>query len=680
MPSRPIESLPALTPTGHDHVPLTAPIRRWRVFHAKLEQRAAVDAPSLDLSTFDSVPERLTFHGQELPPHDLAQSDPILDLGPLTVPGGWRYRENAAWLFAEVDRETSDEWMLSYGADWFCQWWCNGEVVAGTFQRDGNRTQPPTPLDHDLTLPLRAGRNLIAVEVLSGGSGFTLLTADAAGRLNEARAQRAAKHHAKQRQRRDAIRGPARVTVDAGRTIGAMARPERHPSIAIQMAEPATIDAWRQHVGRAEFVRLFGAIRHEFFTDGPDARPPDDDLIADRLRRLAEMSDHLMTPLPEAGLDAVVAGELSLGAYERRVAAALTRLRVEAPTCRWIEVYNECEVRERPVDDDLYFELYRRACRAANAADAAHPALPPLRIGGPSPCQFNVQRIRGLIQRVGASDDPAVRLDFVAWHQYLFRHEDRPADLVTDEVDQVRRWLAEAGLPQDLPMHLTESGVFPTNRGSDAYADDLLAQASGSLTLHRLYMDQPPIRPYQWTWFHANPRKNQFVPTLERLDKQADRSSGPGDPIRDAIRPHASDAPGRLTPFGYAAVLLSRLPETRVHAEATPRETGGLGAYAIAAADDRRLNVLVWNYQFVAYDDPEHYDVSLETQLPADWPDRPIRVQRWVIDKSHGHYLGGEPALHAIDGGNATPRDNRVKLRFALPQNAITLLELLRPA
>ncbi|MEM6333225.1 MAG: hypothetical protein AAF823_07805 [Planctomycetota bacterium] len=672
-------STPADASARRDSVLLKAPIRRWRVFHARLDRRAPVDEPSLDLSGFDSIPSRLEFGGESLSPHELVQAETTLDLGPLTVPGGWRYRENAAWLFAEVDRDAPEEWVLSFGADWFCQWWCNGQAVAGTFQPRGNRAQPPSPLDHDLTLPLRAGRNLIAVEVLSGGGGFMLHTADADGRLDEARAVREAEHAAEKRRRRDAIRGPARVSVDANRAIGMMARPERHPSIAIQMAEPATIDAWQRHVGRAEFVRLFGAIRHEFFEQGPDATPPANDSLADRLGRLTAMADQIMTPLPGAGLDAVVVGETSLDAYEKILTAALTHLRREAPTCRWIEVYNECEVREQPIDEELYFELYCRVCRAASAADAAHPDLPPLQIGGPSPCQFKEERIRGLIQRVGASGDPSVRLDFVAWHQYLFRHEDRPADLVIGEAERVRGWLAEAGLPRNLPMHLTESGVFPTNRGSEAYADDLLAQASGSLTLHRFYMDQPPVRPYQWTWFHANPRKNQFVPTIERLDKQADMSSGPGDPIREAIRPYATEDPDRLTPFGHSATLLARLPKTRVHAEATPREAGGLGVHAIACIDDHRLGVLVWNYQFVAYDDPEHYEATLEVALPSSWPAGPVRLRRWCIDKQRGHYLGGDPSLTPLEPETLDPRSGVASIEFSLPQNAIVLMELSRP-
>lgn len=659
---------------------LTPPVQRWKAFHAALVAPGSNERPNLDLADLEQVPDTLQFHGRKLEGVELTQDTPELDLAPLTVPDGYKFRHNLAWLFAEVHSDTDRAWALSFGANWFAAWWCNGERVADTYRPQGN-AQEPRAIDHDLVLPLRKGTNLIAVEVLSGSGGFALLCADAHGRLTEVRAAAEKAQAQARRARREAIRGPAVVEVDATQPMGPLTRPERHPSISLAMADETTVQAWVREVGRPTIARVFGAIRPGYLEDTPGHRADEHDAVSERgqstrLRRLADACEEMMTPLPMRAARRLIDAEISEADYLERLTRALRELRVTALNCVWIEVFNESEVGDQAVGDDDYFYLYTLACRAATRVDREYASLPALKIGGPSPCQFNRSRIKGLIDRVAASSDPAVRLDFLAWHQYLFRREDQPAE-VSIESEEARRWLREAGLRDDLTIHITESGVFPTNRGTEEYDKDLITQAAGVLTLHYYYQNQRRVFPYQWTWFHANPRKNQFIPSLHLLDTARQGRSQPGDPIRVAMRPHCDDRVDRFTPFGHAARLQAMLPGTRVHADATPRESQGLGMYALAAADDDRLAILVWNYQFTHYDQPEDYRVNLRIRLPEAWSEH-TKLTHWPIGLRHAHYLTADETLTPAQTRTLPVSEHRIEWAFDLPQNEISLISIER--
>lgn len=652
---------------------LAVPFTRWRVFHERAGDLADANSPFLDLSHLRELPAELAVAKRRLEGVNLEQSSTALDLSPLTLPRGFALRRDRAWLFSRIDAEAERTWELSFGADWFAAWWCNGRQVASTFRAGGNQQVPPSPLDHDLTLELQPGPNLVAVEVLSGGDGFALLTADTGGRRAELRESKAAQRQAADAERRDAIRGPGRVRIDATEVQSTWVRPERYPSVSLWMAEPETVQAWAEHVGRPSIARVFGAVRCPAYNEA-EPTPEEETQRLKRLRDLSSRCDELLTPLPWMPARDVMKGRLEEGEFASRLRRGLCELREVAPNCCWIEVFNETEVGHKHLDDDEYFHVYRLVCHTAVDVDRAFPGLPPLRLGGPCACSFNRARIRGLIQRIGESRDPSVRLDFVSWHQYLFRSEDRPA-AVAGEADAVRAWLRDAGLAEGLPLFIDESGVFPVNRGTEQFANDLLTQCAGVLSLHYHYQERAGVHPFQWTWFHANPRKNQFAPTLRHLPLVAQGGREHDASLERLWVRLADDRPDRFMPFGHVARLQARMPEKRVRADAQPREAGGLGLYAIAAAEPGRIAALVWNYQFASYEDPQSYDVRVSVDLPPSWRDARYRETRYQIDLKRAHPLSDQADLAADPIASGRVSGASIETRLSLSQNAITLLE-----
>jgi len=92
-------------------------------------------------------------------------------------------------LLATLDAEKEGEVRFGAGADWWMKWWVNGEAVYDTLQ-EGNGAWPPSVLHHVFTARLKAGRNLLAVKVVSGSGSFAL----AAGGPQERRDERGRKN------------------------------------------------------------------------------------------------------------------------------------------------------------------------------------------------------------------------------------------------------------------------------------------------------------------------------------------------------------------------------------------------------------------------------------------------------------------------------------------------------
>lgn len=91
-----------------------------------------------------------------------------LDIGKLA--GGFGERRPAV-AFAYLDAPRAMKLPAAASADWYMAWFVNGQKVYDTLE-SGNRHG--SLADHSFDLPLRAGRNTLAVVVLSGSQGWSL--------------------------------------------------------------------------------------------------------------------------------------------------------------------------------------------------------------------------------------------------------------------------------------------------------------------------------------------------------------------------------------------------------------------------------------------------------------------------------------------------------------------------
>ncbi len=157
-----IQPLPVRIEVG----PLVQPIvwpQRWTIFLNV--------SPDTNLAGVDAIPS--TLGGAKA--IALTPINHTLDFFKACGPG-WKVRERSvavAMAMVESDREQTVT--LGASADWWMQWFGNGEPVYDTLASGNGGGFRIT--DHTFPVTLQAGRHLLAVRVLSGSHGWKLLAA-----------------------------------------------------------------------------------------------------------------------------------------------------------------------------------------------------------------------------------------------------------------------------------------------------------------------------------------------------------------------------------------------------------------------------------------------------------------------------------------------------------------------
>lgn len=139
---------------------------RWSVF-------TGVDPAAGDPALLTAIPATLPGEdGRAVVARSVAADDDVLDFASLH--GSLRERRLAIAV-AEVVSDAERSVPILAGADWWMSWAVNGRPVYDTLAAgNGGAIDPP---GHSIVLPLRAGRNLVAVAVQSGSMGWRLLAA-----------------------------------------------------------------------------------------------------------------------------------------------------------------------------------------------------------------------------------------------------------------------------------------------------------------------------------------------------------------------------------------------------------------------------------------------------------------------------------------------------------------------
>jgi hypothetical protein len=141
-------------------IPLRLP-HWWKVF-------TGVAADQADPAHLTAIPDTLPGAAGPLAGQYVWSPDNRLDFAKLA--GGFTERR-AALALAYLDSAEDVSLPCAASADWYMAWYANGTKVYDTLDV-GNRGG--TLADHTFELPLKKGRNLITVEVLSGSGGWAL--------------------------------------------------------------------------------------------------------------------------------------------------------------------------------------------------------------------------------------------------------------------------------------------------------------------------------------------------------------------------------------------------------------------------------------------------------------------------------------------------------------------------
>lgn len=121
-------------------------------------------------TSYEFVPQSLEDeNGKAVSPRTAELVGGAIDLAVLNQ-GQFRVRERAV-LYNEFHSSGRAVMEVGVAADWWMDVHLNGKPLHSTM-KSGNGSQGFTPNDHVVELPIRAGRNVLAVQVLSGSKGW----------------------------------------------------------------------------------------------------------------------------------------------------------------------------------------------------------------------------------------------------------------------------------------------------------------------------------------------------------------------------------------------------------------------------------------------------------------------------------------------------------------------------
>ena len=404
---------------------------------------------------------------------------------------------------------------------------------------------------------------------------------------------------------------------------------------------------------------------------------------------------------------------------KKRYGAAITALVKKYPQSKFFEVVNEPDLSSgsfysSPEDYyNLYYKPHYEGIKIANDNLLLTGTPNELKLGGPVTAMFRpsdyYNYIQDFIQFYASDTAPNKRLDFIAYHEYGGSYKGDPAFFGTEQ-DLIRGWLRDNSLNQNMPIFISETGMFAGSQTSNLdFSSDLFVVAAGvaAMNYHYIYNGvgkSPQMYPFMWVPRHTkndNWRKNMLV------SHQLNNSSG-------AIL-------SKFTPFGNMFKMLAMLRDNRVGTSVIPTRSGSagngesLGLYAFGTKDDKSVGVMMWNYQ---YDNRSSLDAPFDSgnvtynvtaninrldAIPA-FTGKDVLVKLYSIDSFNSSYAhnGGNKITGAIteaadgaitidknlinlDGANlvpyqeytTTPVNNTITVNYTFDRNKFRFVELI---
>ena len=173
--------------------------RRWRVFgpfgadmtDVHIEPGVVTRAKpkaTPDPGQLATMADQLTVGDTTLKGVDVDMADNLLDFGALY--GGHDNREGChAYALAELEVQQDTELILGAGADWWMQWWIDGQPVFDTLAT-GNGPHLFRPTDHCFRHQFTAGKHVLAALVLRGSAATWSIRTDTVTARDEAFSKR----------------------------------------------------------------------------------------------------------------------------------------------------------------------------------------------------------------------------------------------------------------------------------------------------------------------------------------------------------------------------------------------------------------------------------------------------------------------------------------------------------
>ncbi len=308
-----------------------------------------------------------------------------------------------------------------------------------------------------------------------------------------------------------------------------------------------------------------------------------------------------------------------------RLAKILKEVKRSFPAVKYVEAMNEPDYAHEGVTPENYYQYYKIYYEAVNKVNEDLNPEVPLLIGGPSVSQFSLQWLCPFLDDYIKDPSTEKRIDFISYHGYYTKPDsvyqlfkDNP-ELVYEQRSILNKELEARGLSTDIPVFVTEMGIYPGPSFDDfvTMKNDHLRQASGVASLLYWYMNSDNVYPFNWVLRHQTEgRKDQLVTRDEK-----------GQPYIHTEK---------FTPYGNMMVMMSKMKKNRIEVNTSTEINKGLGLYSFAAKDSSGVSVMLWNYQSK---NTEGYKVDVEIDnLPVLLKSKITKARIYSIDRNTSNY------------------------------------------
>ncbi|WP_340112946.1 GH39 family glycosyl hydrolase [Maribellus mangrovi] len=417
----------------------------------------------------------------------------------------------------------------------------------------------------------------------------------------------------------------AEINVDCAETLSDFLHVERYNNFESSMEfvdqRDADIKFFNESGLHGKIYRVWfiGNSYYDEITDKVDISE-----MSDYLSDASKISDYVLVNCSHLG---VVRGwDVSDDIKVERLSKILKELKKNFPKIKYIEATNEPDYANEGVTPDNYYDYYKIYYQAVNKVnDELNPEIP-LLVGGPSVSQFSMKWLQPFLDAYVKDPSPEKRLDFISYHGYYTKPDsayilfkDDPS-LVKEQRTLLNRELASRGIRIDIPVFITEMGIYPGPAFDDfvTMKNDHLRQAVGMASLFYWYLTTADkTYPFNWVMRHRKEgRKDQLVTRNEF-----------GQPMIETQK---------LTPYGNMMVMMSKMKDTRISSTSSTEIEEGKGLYSLATKDESGISVMVWNFQSR---DTQGFDATLNlNNLHKALNTKNVNVKLYKIDGEHSNY------------------------------------------
>ena len=372
----------------------------------------------------------------------------------------------------------------------------------------------------------------------------------------------------------------------------------------------------------------------------------------DYLRAFGEHSDAVMLTIRRYERD-ILDGKLGVTMEDWKTIFknAVKQSKRACPNLRYIEVCNEygcsgfigCTAEQ-------YYEFYRLAYQAVNEVNRELTLAGEDRVlvGGPNVVRNAMVALNRFFENFSRDASPDKRLDFVTWHEY---HNDYAATAHRQE--QVRHMLSLYGLPEELPLFITEHDPYHAKAGNTEY--NLINGAALVKSLYFTSLYSPGVKIMPWVQYHNAEIQTRFM-----------WFNGPNEPDTKADQL-------RMLPSGCSMKLLSMHKDWEI-------------AVDNAVANDEVVLASVQNdglvVQAVNYGEPRDVRLRIE-KLPEVFSalgGGKVKVVKYLIDRDHSNCVANPDhpgGIEKVADGWLEPDGASITLTHpGLFKNGIILWEL----